>query len=352
MISFYPGPSRVYRQIPAYVQDAYQAGILSVNHRSPEFVEISRQTVRLLKEKLEIPKDYSVFFTSSATECWEIISQSLVRNKSFHLYNGAFGEKWWEYARKLQPEAIRYPFSLEETLKATDLKVDAASEIICITQNETSNGTAVSNATLRELKDNYPDQLIAVDATSSMGGMYLDFGMADVWFASVQKCFGLPAGMGVMVCSPSAIGRAKEIGENNHYNSMVFMIEKMLDYQTSYTPNVLGIYLLMRTLRQVPSIQQTNVRLHGQFEDYINLFSLGKNMDWLIHNPEARSKTVIALQADPQQVKRIKAAAQKAGILLGNGYGKWKENTFRIANFPAIEPDEIELLKKFFVPYL
>ena len=329
------------------MKDAYQKGILSINHRSPEFEEISRKAVHLLKEKLQIPEDYSVFFTSSATECWEIISQSLVRQKSFHLFNGAFGEKWWEYARKLQPGAVGQPFSLEETLKVDDLKIGKDIEIICITQNETSNGTAVGNATIRKVKDNYPNQLIAVDATSSMAGAYLDFGAADVWLSSVQKCFGLPAGMGVMVCSPKAIQRAKEIGETNHYNSLVFMVEKMADYQTTYTPNVLSIYLLMRTLESVSSIQQTDRRLQQQLEGYEKLFSSGKNIKWLVKNPEARSTTVIALEAAPKQVKAIKSAAKEAGILLGNGYGKWKENTFRIANFPAIEPGEIASLKKF-----
>jgi phosphoserine aminotransferase len=158
--------------------------------------------------------------------------------------------------------------------------------------------------------------------------------------------------MGVMICSPKAIQKAKEIGENNHYNSLVFMLEKMLEYQTSFTPNVLVIYLLMRTLEQVPSIQKTDARLQKQFDEYEALFLSGKNIEWLIRNPEVRSKTVLALQAAPQQVKGIKTAAQKSGILLGNGYGKWKENTFRIANFPAIAPKEIEMLKKFFVPYL
>jgi phosphoserine aminotransferase len=31
---------------------------------------------------------------------------------------------------------------------------------------------------------------------------------------------------------------------------------------------------------------------------------------------------------------------------LGNGYGKWKNSTFRIANFPAIEEFEITKLKE------
>ena len=82
MISFYPGPSRVHDEIPGYVKDAHKLGILSINHRSPEFVKMSEKTIRLLKQKLNIPKTYTVFFTSSATECWEIIAQSLITEQA------------------------------------------------------------------------------------------------------------------------------------------------------------------------------------------------------------------------------------------------------------------------------
>ena len=41
MISFYPGPSRVYDEIPLYVKDAFKAGIMSINHRSDEFVQVA-----------------------------------------------------------------------------------------------------------------------------------------------------------------------------------------------------------------------------------------------------------------------------------------------------------------------
>src|SRR5688572_22240560 len=99
MISFYPGPSRVHDEIPQYVKEAYKKGILSINHRSDGFMEISEKTIGLLREKLNIPKDYTVFYTSSATECWEIIAQSLVTKKSHHIFNGSFGQKWFEYTK-------------------------------------------------------------------------------------------------------------------------------------------------------------------------------------------------------------------------------------------------------------
>ena len=78
MISFYPGPSRVHDEIPDYVQDAYDEGVLSINHRSEAFMKISEKTIRLLKSRLDIPGDYSVFYTTSATECWELIAQSVM----------------------------------------------------------------------------------------------------------------------------------------------------------------------------------------------------------------------------------------------------------------------------------
>ncbi len=38
---------------------------------------------------------------------------------------------------------------------------------------------------------------------------------------------------------------------------------------------------------------------------------------------------------------------QKAGFLLGEGYGDLKTTTFRIANFPALRDKEINALRKF-----
>jgi len=101
MISFYPGPSRVHDEIPTYVKDAARQGIMSMNHRSEEFMTISKRTIALLKQKLNIPKNYTIFFTTSATECWEIIAQSWITDKSYHLFNGSFGQKWYEYTHKL-----------------------------------------------------------------------------------------------------------------------------------------------------------------------------------------------------------------------------------------------------------
>src|SRR5687768_5249867 len=180
MISFYPGPSRVHNKIPDYVKDAFAEGIMSINHRSNEFVTMSERTITRLKEKLKIPRNYTIFFTSSATECWEIIAQSLVTDKSYHIYNGAFGQKWFDYTKRIHPLAVPVPFDLNEKLDPGKLILEQRDGLICLTQNETSNGTQVSNEIIGAIKATNPSYLVAIDATSSMGGIQLDFESADI----------------------------------------------------------------------------------------------------------------------------------------------------------------------------
>lgn len=347
MISFYPGPSRVYDNIPRYVKDAHASGILSMNHRSTEFMALMKKTVTLLKQKLAIPKEYTILFTSSATECWEVVAQSWITHKSFHLYNGAFGEKWYEYTRKIRPGATALPFGRETALNPGQSVLEGEHNLICITQNETSNGTQVSNEIIKGIRTSNPKHLIAVDATSSLAGIKLDFSAADIWLASVQKCFGLPAGLGIMICSPAAIVRAREINDRQFYNSAVFMTDMMLKWQTSCTPNVLGIYLLMRVMEDVKPIAAIHKILVNRYHQWLAVLAKQPKLSHLIRNEAVRSFTVLPLTADEKTIQKIKKSAKAAGFLLGDGYGDLKSTTLRIANFPAITDREIKSLTKF-----
>ena len=347
MPNFYPGPSKVYSKVAEYMQDAFDKGVVSINHRSPEFINISKKAIALLKEKLNIPESYTIFYTASATECWEIIAQSLVKKKSFHIYNGAFGEKWFQYTKKLKPKSIGIAFDENNKLDLNGLQVLNTAEVICLTQNETSNGTQITNEKIAKIKAQYPDKLIAIDATSSMGGIDLVFEDADIWYASVQKCFGLPAGLALMICSPHAIEKGLEIGEKDHYNSLSFMVDKMKDFQTTYTPNVLNIYLLMRVMESVAPIKKINDRTTERFNNWVAFINEFTDFNLLITNQEVQSKTVLAIAAKPHIIAAIKTQAKAADILLGNGYGDLKNSTFRIANFPAIDQKEIEVLQGF-----
>jgi phosphoserine aminotransferase len=180
MISFYPGPSRVHDEIPEYVRDAFEEGILSINHRSEEFMKISEKAITLLKRKLDIPEDYTIFYTTSATECWEIIAQSIMTESSHHFFNGSFGKKWFEYTHRINSGAKPHEYGLNDVPDLKRLRVEKKQGVLCFTQNETSNGTQVSGEILDEFRSRYPNHIIAVDATSSMAGVELPFASSEM----------------------------------------------------------------------------------------------------------------------------------------------------------------------------
>ena len=65
----------------------------------------------------------------------------------------------------------------------------------------------------------------------------------------------------------------------------------------------------------------------------------------LVQNPLVRSDTVITIEGTEEQIKQIKTLTKTKGITIGNGYGSWKNTSYRIANFPAIETFEIIKLR-------
>lgn len=351
MVSFYPGPSRVYSQIPEYVREAYDQGILGINHRSDTFAELMQSLKSLFHEKMDLPENYRVVFTSSATECWEIIAQSLLQTKSVHFYNGAFGAKWHQYTQHLINEAEPFAFNKEMVLNTTKASISKETELIAITHNETANGTTVHPDIIKSFKNAYPQCLVAVDATSSMGGVHLPFSYADIWYASVQKCFGLPAGLGVMILSPNAIGRALSYAENHHYNSLAFILDNHSKNQTHYTPNILNIYCLKRVLEQRPSIKEIDRQTHNRNHKWESLLESKSAFDFHIKNPVVRSPTVITMEGEPEAIEDVQKQAWQQGYLLGKGYGDLRDTTFRIANFPALEDSEVDGLMQFLEQY-
>ncbi len=344
--SFYPGPSRVYSNIPEYIYDAYREGILTANHRSETFHKLMAKLKRLLRVKLEVPKNYEIVFTSSATECWAILAQSLTVKESLHIFNGAFGEKWHEAASGIHGKTEAIAFDPQEEFDLSFLP-ESYTDLVCITQNETSNGTQISNAIIKGIREKLPKALLAIDATSSMGGIALEIKQADIWYASVQKCFGLPAGLAVMILSPNAVKRAQEIDDRSRYNSLLNILKHYQRNEAPYTPNVTNIYLLSRVLEKSKGIQELNEKVLSRAAAWYQFFEQTSLFKPYIKNAAVRSQTVIALEQDSNSIARVKKDAKSLGIILGNGYGSLKDHTFRIANFPAIKGKEIELLTKF-----
>jgi phosphoserine aminotransferase len=107
------------------------------------------------------------------------------------------------------------------------------------------------------------------------------------------------------------------------------------------------VYLLSRVVEMVEPIGPTGDRLERRASDWYAFLETLSGLQPLISNAAVRSATVIAVEASPALIVRLKEGAKREGIVLGNGYGAWKDTTFRIANFPALTAEENGLLRNF-----
>ncbi len=312
-------------------------------------MQLFAETKQLLKEKLDIPADYEIAFVSSATECWEIISQSFVKSDSLHCYNGAFGEKWYDYAQRIHSNTKGKAFAGEELPDLQSIPAD--SELLAFTHNETSNGTALPNHFQELAREKFPHSLIAYDATSSMAGYELKWLLGDIWYASVQKCFGLPPGLAIMIVSNNAIKRAQALGDNKFYNSFNYVLSNAAKNQTHHTPNISNIFLLNRTLQNRDCINIIHSQLLKRKENFLAQISPFNNLSNFTNISDLQSDTVFCLIAENDLVTKLKLAAKSNGIIIGNGYGDLKYSSFRVANFPAILQPEFEQLTLFLINF-
>ncbi len=69
---------------------------------------IYKKVVDGLRELLNVPPNYHVFFTGSANEIWERIIQNMVEENPFHLVNGSFSKRFFEIAQQMnkRPEKV------------------------------------------------------------------------------------------------------------------------------------------------------------------------------------------------------------------------------------------------------
>ena len=106
--------------------------------------------------------------------------------------------------------------------------------------------------------------------------------------------------------------------------------------------------LFRSIISNISNISIISERIIKQSNDWYEFFekSGDKVGTVLVQNKEVRSDTVITITGLEEQVKAIKALTKAQNITIGTGYGAWKDTSYRIANFPAIEAFEIEEVKK------
>ena len=346
---FTPGPAAIYPTVNQHVQTAFAEQIPSISHRSAAFQTIYQQTYENIREIFQLPDDYAVLFTGSATEVWERLLQNCVVQETFHLVNGAFSRRFYDFALLLNKVPHLHEVVLGQGFDLAQVQVPQNVEMICVTHNETSTGVSMPTEDIHALKDRYPDKLLVVDMVSSAPIPALDFHKIDAAYFSVQKAFGLPAGLGVWLVNRRCLEKAQTLENEGQitgtYHRLTNLWKSFEKFQTPPTPNVLGIYLLSKVTQDMlnKGIQQIRNETNTKAQLLYNAVDEIDGLDAFVQNPAHRSEVVVVANTQGDASEMInKVAAQN--MIIGGGYGKHKKSQIRIANFPATSIAQVEQL--------
>lgn len=345
MLNFTPGPSQLYFTVEDHVKRAFRDDIPSLSHRSKKFEILFAEATNGLRELLQLPENFHVAFTSSATEVWERSIQNLVEKKSFHLVNGAFSRRYQDVSIQLQMEATCAEVMPGKGFHHVSLP---ESELIGLTHNETSTGVSHSVEFIKSLRKQTKG-LLVVDAVSSLPYPDFDYPSLDSVFFSVQKGFGLPAGLGVWIFNERCLDRAEQLRKSGQvigsYHSLPTLASFAKKNQTPETPNVLGIYLLGRVIDDFLRRGITSIRKETEYKAAVLYQVLDRHpvIHPFVQDPADRSNTVITLTCG-SRLSDLRKFLEDRGFSPGEGHGEFKNSQLRIANFPTHSKEQLEAL--------
>jgi phosphoserine aminotransferase len=202
---------------------------------------------------------------------------------------------------------------------------------------------------INSFKEKNPNALIVVDAVSSLPYPEFDYSKVDSVFFSVQKGFGLPAGLGVWMVNDRCAAKAESIlsagNSIGSYHSLPGLISMAQKNQTPETPNVLGIYLLAKVVQDMLRRGLPTIRKETEYKAAILYQALTNHamLKPFVGEELWRSKTVV-VAASGTYTEQITKFLLSKGLAPGDGYGPAKSHQLRFANFPSHSKEQFELL--------
>jgi aspartate aminotransferase-like enzyme len=321
------------------------------SHRSKEYFALHYDTVRRLQDFIST-KNEVFLFSSTGSGFMEASVRNCVRKKMLCCINGSFGERFAEVAQANGKVVERLAPPLGEPVAPNDLDAVLAKlpdvEAVAITHNETSVGLINP---LKELVATAKKRgkLVFVDAVSSMGGteIMVDEWGIDVCFASSQKCFGVPPGLGIGSVSEEAMKLSATASDKGWYfDFKVWEEDQKKGRGTPVTPAIPQIAGLNAALKMIER--------RGGKQWYFDLYKernskirkgVEKNGLSIFPRKDSQSPTVNCINSkEGVEGGAIYEKMREKGFELAEGYGPLKKKTFRIGNMGYIEAKDIDLM--------
>jgi aspartate aminotransferase-like enzyme len=347
-------PPRLFIPGPVKVDDDVlkQLARPTLGHRGKEYTQLQGETVDMLK-KILFTEQNVLLSTSSASGIWEAAIRNCVAADETVLATccGAFSDKWADVVQSCgrNVDTLKVDWGKPILPEMIDEKLATGKySAITLVYNETSTGLTNPVAEISKmLREKYPNVLVFVDAVSAMVGMPLKFDQLgwDVTLASVQKAFGIPPGLAVAVVSDRALEKSKSIPGRGYYFNFELMAKSAEKNQTLTTPAVPHIMALHYQCEKLVKEGMENVwARHKQMADFVRAWAK-KNFELFCEETYASNTlTTIKNTRGINVAETINAIQEKHNTIFGNGYGKLKEQAFRIAHMGDITIDDVKEL--------
>jgi len=335
-----PGPTNVPERVLRAIDHA------TVDHRGPEFQEMSKEVLAGLKLVFKT-KSPVVIFPASGTGAWEaaLVNTLSPGDRVLMVETGHFATLWHTMANKLglAPEFIKGdwrhgadPAAIEARLaedKGTTIKA------VCVVHNETSTGVVSRIGDVRKAIDRAKHPaLYMVDTISSLASIdyrHDEWGV-DVTVAGSQKGLMLPPGLSFNAVSDRALAAAKQAKLPRSYWNWEEMISANKDGWFPYTPatNLLyGLQVSLRMLLEEEGLENVFKR-HDRHAEAARRAVRAWGLEILCANPAeySSSLTAVLMPEGHSEIKFREMVLERFNLSLGSGLTKLRDKVFRIGH--------------------
>lgn len=346
---FLPGPTEVHPDVLAAQAEPM------IGHRGPAIKELMASIEEGL-QPLFVTDRPVIVSTSSATGLMEAaVRNGVLDGKVLSLVNGAFSGRFAEIARMCGHDVEAWEVGWGQVHSPDELAgrlTRGSYDAVTLSQSETSTGALQDLEAIAEVVAEHGNTLLLVDSVTGVGGVETrpDEWGVDFILTGSQKALALPPGLAFGVASEAMMERASQAPGRGWYFALDRLMNKLADDQTPATPAISLLYALDFQLQRI-----AKEGMEARWKRHLAMQR--RTFDWVGEMREAgvdidvfateghRSPTVTCVtMPDKTGSPALVAELADRGWVIGGGYGKLKDSTFRIGHMGDHTVEELDSL--------
>lgn len=341
---FLPGPVWVRPEVLAALSKPM------IGHRGKSYSDLQERIEKRIPAVFDT-KNFVLLATSSATGLMEAGLQNANPSRVLSVTVGAFSERWNKIAVDNGFEADKLAFEWGEAADPDRIRgalKQKKYDAVTVVHNETSTGVISPLGEIAKAVRESSDAFLLVDAVTSLAGVPVE---TDAWgvdlvLAGSQKALALPPGLAVGAVSKRLLDRSRNGGIRSHYFKFAEYEDFAKKHHTPTTPSLPHLYALDVQLgffekETLPARFERHRAMRKRVEEW----AAEKGHSFYPKDASHRSPTVSCLRPPAgYSSEKLKSALSAGGWTIGGGYGKLKEETFRIGHMGDADPDSLDAL--------